>query len=41
MSQQFVYLVPWYDPVHEAKIEDAIAYLDQSPAAKRAMLKVA
>ncbi len=28
------------DPVHEAKTEDAIAYLDQSPAAKRAMLKV-
>ena len=41
VSQQFGYLVPWYDPVHEAKIEDAIAYLDQSPAAKRAMLKVA
>ena len=41
VSQQFGYLVPWYDPVHEAKTEDAIAYLDQSPAAKRAMLKVA
>ena len=41
ISQQFGYLVPWYDPVHEAKTEDAIAYLDQSPAAKRAMLKVA
>lgn len=41
ISQQFGYLVPWYDPVHEAKTEDAIAYLDQSPATKRAMLKVA
>ncbi len=34
-------LLPWYDPVHEAKTEDAIAYLDNSPAAKRALLKVA
>ncbi|OTG67481.1 metal-dependent hydrolase [Acinetobacter silvestris] len=41
VSQQLGYLMPWYDPVHEAKTEDAIAYLDQSPAAKRATLKVA
>ena len=41
ISQQLGYLMPWYDPVHEAKTEDAIAYLDQSPAAKRAALKVA
>ena len=41
VSQQLGYLMPWYDPVHEAKTEDAIAYLDQSPAAKRAALKVA
>ncbi len=41
VSQQLGYLMPWYDPVHEAKTEDAIAYLDQSPAAKRALLKVA
>ena len=41
ISQQLGYLMPWYDPVHEAKTEDAIAYLDQSPAAKRATLKVA
>ncbi len=40
-SQQLGYLTPWYDPVHEAKTEDAVAYLDQSPAAKRALLKVA
>ncbi len=41
ISQQLGYLMPWYDPVHEAKTEDAIAYLDNSPAAKRALLKVA
>ena len=41
ISQQLGYLMPWYDPVHEAKTEDAIVYLDQSPAAKRAALKVA
>ncbi|WP_338559975.1 metal-dependent hydrolase [Acinetobacter sp. KS-LM10] len=41
ISQQLGYLTPWYDPVHEAKTEDAIAYLDESPAAKRAALKVA
>ncbi|WP_407304825.1 metal-dependent hydrolase [Acinetobacter sp.] len=41
VSQQLGYLMPWYDPVHEAKTEDAIAYLDHSPAAKRAILKVA
>ncbi|KAB0652300.1 metal-dependent hydrolase [Acinetobacter bohemicus] len=41
ISQQLGYLMPWYDPVHEAKTEDAIAYLDHSPAAKRAALKVA
>lgn len=40
-SQQLGYLTPWYDPVHEAKTEDAIAYLDRSPAAKRALAKVA
>ena len=41
ISQQLGYLMPWYDPLHEAKTEDAITYLDQSPAAKRALLKVA
>ena len=41
ISQQLGYLMPWYDPLHEAKTEDAIAYLDRSPAAKRATLKVA
>ena len=40
VSQQLGYLMPWYDPVHEAKTEDAIAYLNNSPAAKRAVLKV-
>lgn len=42
VSQQLGYLMPWYDPLHEAKTEDAIAYLNRSPAAKRAAkLKVA
>ena len=41
VSHQLASLMPWYDPVHEAKTEDAIAYLDKSPAAKRALLKVA
>ena len=34
--QQSGYLMPWYDPVHEASTEDAIRYLNDSPAAKRA-----
>ena len=41
ISQQLGYLMPWYDPLHEAKTEDAITYLDRSPAAQRATLKVA
>ena len=41
ISQQLGYLMPWYDPLHEAKTEDAIAYLDRSLAAQRATLKVA
>lgn len=40
-SQQLSYLTPWYDPLHEAKTEDALEYLDNSPAAKRALPKVA
>ena len=41
VSQQLSFLTPWYDPLHEAKTEDALAYLNRSPAAKRASLKVA
>jgi predicted metal-dependent hydrolase len=41
VSQQLGYLMPWYDPLHEAQTEDALAYLDHSPAAKRTTLKVA
>ena len=41
VSQQIGYLMPWYDPVHEASTEDALHYLAHSPAAKRAQLKVA
>lgn len=40
VSQQLGYLTPWYDPVHEASTDDALRYLDQSPAAKRALLKI-
>lgn len=41
VSQQLGYLTPWYDPVHEASTDDALAYLNRSAAAKRAQLKVA
>ena len=41
VSQQLSFLTPWYDPLHEAKTEDALAYLNRSPAAQRASLKVA
>lgn len=41
VSQQLVYLMPWYDPVHEGSTDDALHYLDHSQAAKRATLKVA
>jgi hypothetical protein len=33
--------MPWYDPVHEARTEDTIAYLDHAPATKQATLKFA
>ena len=36
IAQQIDYLMPWYDPEKEANTEDAIAYLDKSPAALRA-----
>ena len=36
VSQQVSYLMPWYDPVHEANTDAAIHYLENSPAAKRA-----
>ena len=38
VAQQIDYLMPWYNPLHEANTEDAIRYLDQPPAAKRAEL---
>lgn len=41
VAQQVGYLMPWYNPVTEASTEDAIRYLDQSPAAQRASLKIA
>ncbi|KAF7277651.1 hypothetical protein GWI33_002922, partial [Rhynchophorus ferrugineus] len=36
ISQQMIYLMPWYDPVHEANTDAALRYLEHSPAAKRA-----
>lgn len=36
IAQQIDYLMPWYDPVKEARTEDALHYLQHSPAALRA-----
>ncbi|MFH3853381.1 metal-dependent hydrolase, partial [Acinetobacter baumannii] len=41
IAQQIDYLMPWYDPVKEGSTEDAVSYLSQSPAAKRAELQAA
>ncbi|MBV6574001.1 metal-dependent hydrolase, partial [Acinetobacter baumannii] len=41
IAQQSDYLMPWYDPVKEGSTEDAVSYLSQSPAAKRAELQAA
>ena len=41
VAQQIDYLMPWYDPVKEGSTGDAVQYLDQSPAAKRALLTAA
>lgn len=41
IAQQIDYLMPWYDPVKEGNTEDAVSYLSQSPAAKRAELQAA
>lgn len=41
IAQQIDYLMPWYDPVKEGSTEDAVGYLSQSPAAKRAELQAA
>ena len=40
-SQQLTYLMPWYDPIHEANTEDALDYLKHSAAAKRAQPRIA
>lgn len=37
VAQQIDYLMPWYDPVKEANTQDAVNYLNNSPAAKRAL----
>lgn len=29
--------MPWYDPVKEGSTQDAVNYLNNSPAAKRAL----
>lgn len=41
VAQQVDYLMPWYDPVKEAQTQDAVDYLNHSPAAKRALKKAA
>ncbi|MCH7294971.1 metal-dependent hydrolase [Acinetobacter higginsii] len=37
VAQQIDYLMPWYDPVKEGNTQDAVNYLNNSPAAKRAL----
>lgn len=41
VAQQIDYLMPWYDPVKEGNTQDAVNYLNNSPAAKRALLPAA
>ncbi len=36
LKQELPFFSPWYDPVHEASTEEALAYLASSPAAARA-----
>ncbi len=36
IAQQASYFSPWYNPVKEGSTEEALAYLNNSPAAKRA-----
>ncbi|ENX38117.1 metal-dependent hydrolase [Acinetobacter sp. NIPH 2100] len=37
IAQQIDYLMPWYDPLKEGNTQDAVNYLNNSPAAKRAL----
>ena len=41
VAQQLDYLMPWYDPVKEGNTLDAVNYLNNSPAAKRALQQAA
>lgn len=41
IAQQLDYLLPWYDPLKAANTQDALHYLNHSPAAQRALQKVA
>ena len=41
VAQQLDYLMPWYDPVKEGNTQDAVNYLNNSPAAKRAVQQAA
>ncbi|ERQ00059.1 metal-dependent hydrolase [Acinetobacter sp. COS3] len=41
VAQQIDYLMPWYDPVKEGNTQDAVNYLTNSPAAKRALQQAA
>lgn len=41
VAQQLDYLMPWYDPVKEGNTQDAVNYLNNSPAAKRALQQAA
>ena len=41
VAQQIDYLMPWYNPVKEANTQDAVNYLNNSTAAKRALQQAA
>ena len=41
VAQQIDYLMPWYNPVKEGNTQDAVNYLNNSPAAKRALQQAA
>lgn len=39
--QQLPFFSPWYNPVYEGSTQEALAYLEKSPAAKRAAIAAA
>jgi len=41
LRKQLPFFSPWYDPVKEGSTEEALAYLDASPAAAMALRSAA